>query len=252
MTALLSDAWTVMRKELYELLAPRRRASGGIAIVAIVVALMGVVLPLQVGPRWLDAPWLLQLWSWLPVFLAAIVITDSIAGERERHTLETLLASPLHDRAILLGKIGGAVIYGWGLVFLSVVASVLTVSLIYPPGQIAFYSPMQMIGGGTLSLLASVLAASFSVLVSLRANTVRQAQQIVVATLVLIFFVTVVALPLLANTLPTRWQLGAVAILSAFDDAPSLLAIGLVLAIANAALLFVANLWFQRNRLHLD
>jgi ABC-2 type transport system permease protein len=251
MTAYLADAWTVMRKELYELLAPRRRANGGIAIVAIVVVLMGVVLPLQVGPRWLDSPWLLQLWAWLPIFLAAIVITDSVAGERERHTLETLLASPLPDRAILLGKIGGAVLYGWGLVFLSVVASVLTISLIYPAQQIAFYTPVQMIGGGALSLLASVLAASFSVLVSLRANSLRQAQQIVVATLVLAFFLLVVALPLAMGSLPASWQFGAGAILSAFDDVQSLLAIALILAVSNAALLFVANLWFQRNRLHL-
>ena len=252
MTALLIDAWTVMRKELYELLAARRRANGGIAIVAGVIVLMGVVLPMQVGPRWIDFPWLLQLWAWLPVFLAAIVITDSVAGERERHTLEALLASPLPDRAILLGKIGGAVLYGWGLIFLSVVASVLTVSLFYPAVQIAFYSPMQMIGGGSLSLLASILAASFSVLVSLRANSVRQAQQIVVATLVLLFFVTVVALPLAISTLPASWQFGAEAILNAFDDVLSLLTIGVILAIANAALLFVATLWFQRNRLHLD
>lgn len=252
MTAYLADAWTVMRKELYEMMAPRRRANGGIAIVAIVVALMGVLLPLQVGPHWLDSPWLLQLWAWLPIFLAAIVITDSIAGERERHTLETLLASPLTDRAILLGKIGGAVIYGWGLVFLSVVASILTISLIYPAEQIAFYSPVQMIGGGALSLLASILAASFSVLVSLRASSVRQAQQVVVATLVLVFFLMVVALPLVMSSLPASWQSGAAAILGAFDDALSLLAIALLLAVANVALLFVATLWFQRNRLHLD
>ena len=89
-------------------------------------------------------------------------------------------------------------------------------------------------------------------LVSLRANSVRHAQQIVVATLVLVFFLTVVALPLVLHTLPERWQLGAAAILSAFDNALSLLAVGIVLAVANAALLLIATLWFQRNRLHLD
>lgn len=252
MTALLADAWTVMRKELYELLAPRSRANGGIVIVAIVVALMGVMLPLQVGPHWTEHPWLLQLWAWLPIFLAAIVITDSIAGERERHTLETLLASPLPDQAILLGKMGGAVLYGWGLVFLSVVTSVLTISLIYPAEQLAIYSPVQMIGGGLLSLLASILSTSFSVLVSLRASSVRQAQQIVVATLVLIFFLTVVALPLGLTRLPAGWQTGATTILNAFNNLSALVAIAVALALANAALLFVANLWFQRNRLHLD
>ena len=37
------------------------------------------------------------------------MIADGIPGERERHTLETLLASRLSDRSILLGKVMAAV-----------------------------------------------------------------------------------------------------------------------------------------------
>ena len=50
------------------------------------------------------------------VVLAAVC--DSFPGERERHTIETLLASALPDEALLLGKILASVIYGWGLVLI--------------------------------------------------------------------------------------------------------------------------------------
>ena len=40
-------------------------------------------------------------------------VPDPLPRERERHTLETLLASRLSDRAILLGKIGAAVGFEW-------------------------------------------------------------------------------------------------------------------------------------------
>ena len=46
-------------------------------------------------------------------------IGDAIAGERERHTLETLLASRMPDRAILLGKVIAIVLYAWGMGVLS-------------------------------------------------------------------------------------------------------------------------------------
>lgn len=51
----------------------------------------------------------------LPLVLSAIMIAESLAGERERRTLETLLASRLSERAILLRKMSAAVLLGWML-----------------------------------------------------------------------------------------------------------------------------------------
>ncbi len=53
------------------------------------------------------------------------MITDSIAGERERQTLETLLASRLPDRAIVLGKIIAVTLFGWGLLLLGMIPGLL-------------------------------------------------------------------------------------------------------------------------------
>jgi ABC-2 type transport system permease protein len=55
----------------------------------------------------------------------------SVAGERERRTLETLLASRLDERAILFGKLLAARAYGWGLTLLSLLLGAASVSLAY-------------------------------------------------------------------------------------------------------------------------
>jgi ABC-2 type transport system permease protein len=71
----------------------------------LLVGIMGVYLPLQVGIQWLTlSPIEIFVVLWIPFFVIITFIGDAIAGERERHTLETLLASRINDRAILLGK----------------------------------------------------------------------------------------------------------------------------------------------------
>ena len=72
---------------------------------------------------------LLVAWSWVPLMLVAGVVADSFAGERERHTLETLLASRLSDEAILVGKVTAAVGYGWGFTLVMAVVSLVSVNI---------------------------------------------------------------------------------------------------------------------------
>ena len=82
----------------------------------IVVGIIGVYIPLQFGPQWVDlTPLGMLLLLWVPFYMIISFIGDVIAGERERHTLETLLASRMPDRAILLGKVVTTVLYGWGM-----------------------------------------------------------------------------------------------------------------------------------------
>jgi len=41
----------------------------------------------------------------IPLLISGIITSDSFAGERERNTLEALLAAPIRDRDLLLGKV---------------------------------------------------------------------------------------------------------------------------------------------------
>ena len=67
--------------------------SGILPMVIVPLGLLGVMLPWQMGRAWIESPLSLAVWAWMPLMLMAGLIADSFAGERERHTLETLLAS---------------------------------------------------------------------------------------------------------------------------------------------------------------
>ena len=110
----MSDILTMVWKELKDVLFQ----GGWRSLIRplIVIGIMGIYLPLQLGSQWLDlTPLGMLLLLWIPFFVIISFIGDAIAGERERHTLETLLASRMPDRAILLGKVVAIVLYAWGM-----------------------------------------------------------------------------------------------------------------------------------------
>ena len=74
---------------------------------------LAIYLPLQARDAWVNGPIPLVPATLMPVMLVGLTIADSFAGERERHTLPTLLASRLSDRAILIGKIVPSAGLGW-------------------------------------------------------------------------------------------------------------------------------------------
>ncbi|HEV2580523.1 MAG TPA: hypothetical protein VGT44_06685, partial [Ktedonobacteraceae bacterium] len=105
-----------------------------------VIAIIGVYLPLQFGSQWVElTPLGMVLLLWVPFFVIISFIGDAIAGERERHTLETLLASRMPDRAILLGKIMATVLFAWGMSILSILLGLVLVDLFRTQGTWKFY-----------------------------------------------------------------------------------------------------------------
>lgn len=252
MRDLAHDSWTVAQKELHELLVSRRHSTLSIILVVTFIVLLGIVLPVKAGPRWLDNVWLLSLWSWVAVFLVANSVADFVAGERERHTLETLLASRLPDRAILFGKVGAGVIAGWGLMLITIVTSVVAINLVYARDQLILYRPQLLVGGALLSLLASVLAALFATLVSLRAASVRRAQQYIAATLITLFVLQVGAMPVVFDLLPNTWRLSLDIVLGALNRWAVFLGLAIGLLVLNAILLYVSEACFRRTRLKLN
>ena len=114
---------------------------------------------------------------YLPFFFVINFIGDAIAGERERHTLETLLASRISDRAILFGKVIVTTVYSWGMGVVGLILGLVVVNVSNGQGGWQFYPLDRFLQVLALVLLANLLAASGGVLISLRSATVRQAQQ---------------------------------------------------------------------------
>ena len=171
-----SDVWTVMRKEWMESIA----TPGCMIQPLVVVIIFGVFTPLLAGRLWLDYPIVQWLWSWLPLVMSAGMVADTFAGERERDTLEALLASRLPDRAIVLGKVAAVAAYGWSVTLICWLAGWVTVRLAFDAAYAsAVPNPsFVLVWPFVLSGLAAWLVACVGVLISLRAQSVRQAQQL--------------------------------------------------------------------------
>lgn len=245
---MIADIWTVIWKEWRELLFQRGSLRGIMVSLLPSVVLFGVILPSEIGRLWVESPLPLGFWGWLPMLPVTAVVADAFAGERERHTLETLLASPLSEQAILFGKVGAVVGYGWVLTLVILLVGLVTVNFVDGQGELLLYPAKIALGGVVLSLLTATLAASTGVLVSLRAATVRQAaQQLVFASMALTW------LPIFGwGLLSTEWQVRLLDSVTSANPAQIFLIIVIVLVVLDVGLLLAAMARFQRSRLILD
>ncbi len=244
----MADVLTVAWKEWRELLQLGGSHRGGRFSLVMLVLVFGVFLPFQSGAEWVESPATVFYWGWVPLMLVGGAVADSFAGERERHTLETLLASRLPDRAILLGKMAAAIAYGWGLVLVMLVLSLVTVNLSARTGPLLMFPWRFAVGAPLLAFLGAGLAATAGVLVSLRAQTVRQAAQTLNVGVLLLVFIPVLGM----QALPEAWraQIGAWTMTTGVDGL--LWVSAAVLAALDLAFLAAALARFRRARLVLD
>src|SRR4051794_12197945 len=146
---MFKDLSAVIWKEMREFFS----ASGNWLRLMIFIGLVGTIIPLQQGKLWFNSPLPVLLMVMEPVFLVLNIIADAFAGERERHTLETLLASRLSDRSILFGKMVTAMSYGFiGTLGLMIVGLVVA-NIKAGNGTFLFYSGQVLLGSLLLSLL---------------------------------------------------------------------------------------------------
>lgn len=191
----------VLRKELGDLLGrvgrkPLTRTLG-------VVGLFGLLVPWRFGAMANLPVFFAVFMAFLPARLVAI---DSLAGERERGTLESLLASPLSDAGIAVGKVAAATLYGTARGWLFVA--------VWIPGALAARglgvsdAPLPAAGMIAAALAGAVVvsyaAAVFGVWQSARAPSVRALQEsggsLRLLVIVTVFFVGPWLLGLLSPT----------------------------------------------------
>jgi ABC-2 type transport system permease protein len=255
---MIADIGTVMWKEIREYLAGASAGGGsgrgrGVVGVLLIVAVVSVLLPLQMGRALLTSgtPVIVD-GLYLPLIILLNVIADSFAGERERHTLETLLASRLSDHAILLGKFGAAVAYGWavgliGALIQAVVANLSPKNASAGAG-LSFYSANTAITIVVLGLLTSLLASSIGCLVSLRAANMRQAQLNMSFGFLVVAFVPVI----IYKFLPSQMQTDIGAALNTTNATQASLIMVAILVLLNIVLLLISLALFRRARLILS
>lgn len=134
-----TDFMTVLWKEWKEILLQRSAGGSGARQPLVIVLIVGILLPLRMGPQRFFSPEPLLILTFLAAVATSAVVADAFAGERERHTLETLLASRLPDSSILLGKIAACTAYGWLITMACVVLGTVTVNIANWHGQILMF-----------------------------------------------------------------------------------------------------------------
>ena len=212
------------------------------------VLVVGVILPLQGGTAWIDTPAGLILGAWLPLLLVNNLIADSFAGERERHTLETLLASRLSDQAILLGKILAAAVYAWGMTMIVMFVVLITANVSGWQGQIRFYPIEVVLGAPVLGFLSALFSTLVGVHISLRASSVRQAQQTLGLAVMLLIFVPSFGI----NLIPVEWRESIGQWLLRLDITQAISTLAITIVALDYFLLLWARSRFKRSELILD
>jgi ABC-2 type transport system permease protein len=245
---MLTDILIVALKEIKELPYLRRdKSRTNMFTLLIFVGVFGIFLPLQTGEEWVTSPLALLFSGWLPFMLVGTTMVDAFAGERERHTLETLLASRLSDRAILFGKILAGIIYGLAMTLMCILLGLVTVNVAFGRDGLLFFPLAIGLGILAVVLLISTLASGLGVLVSLRAGSVRQAQQ----TFTIAYFVLFIPL-MVIPMLPEAVTQPVLQFLMHTDFTTIAIGAGVIIVLLDVVLILAALARFKRARLILD
>ena len=176
------------------------------------------------------------------MILSASTSAESCAGERERHPLETLLASRLPDRAILFGKLLTSILFGWGMTLLLLIVSLMVVNLLDGKGGFQNYQPGILWMDILASMLMSGFVSSLGIVISLRSATVQAASQSIMLMLFLPFMLLQAVVFLLPAFLP---RATVSAILDQLNFTSIMMVVLVALLVADVILLPA-----KKNRIH--
>ena len=166
----------------------------------------------------------------LPIFLPILLAAQSIGGERERRTLEPLLATQASTLSIILGKSIAALVPALAITWIAAALFCAGIDLVI--GSFLLPDPAWLFGTLVLSPLLALFGNAMAVVVSSRVLDPRAAQNLAATTVLPLLGLLVVQLA------------GRIALGPRFS---AVLALGV--AAADVALVFAAVRLFDRERL---
>jgi ABC-2 type transport system permease protein len=208
------------------------------------VGIFGLFFPLSQAEVWRTGSVPAVFALMIPLFLVGPHVADSFAGEKERGTLETLLATRLPDQSIYLGKIFAVVGYAWVVTLLEAWVAQNTGPFVYP----GFVWAAWAVG----SIASGLLLASIGTFVSLRSKTVRAAHQAMMIPLFIIIFGGSFGIPLLFRMLSPETQKVLLDRIETLSAVSVVLAAVAVLLLIDMVLLVIGLRRFRRDRLISD
>ena len=238
----LSFVFAVMLKDLRVALKRKGLVVGLLAFPLIVAVGLPIVLKISGrGGEGMPAQILPQLLSSFQFFfvigsvtLPTAIAAFSLVGEKIERSLEPLLATPVTDGEVLVGKALAAwlppvLAAGLGNVVFMVLANLQTKDTL---GYLFFPNPTAMLVLFLVIPLSAMVSVGMSVLVSARVRDARTAQQIS----------SILALPFAGIYITT--EIGIIAL-----DVPGMLLLSAILAAIATAFLLLARATFNREEI---
>ena len=251
----MTDILTVARKELREIVGG---GSGRKSLFRelFFVFLFGVFFPLSQSDAWRSGAVPTVFVFMIPLFLAGPYVADTFAGERERKTLETLLATRLPDSSIYLGKILAVCTYAWTVTQLIVLASLVALNLAgdgagtsAEAGRWFVYPASVWVGALAGSYASALLISGIGTFISLRSETVRAAHQAMMLPLFVLIFGGSFGLGALWRALPVDTQMAVAQWASGISALEGILGIVTILLVVDVFLLRLGVRRFRRSKL---
>ncbi len=262
----MTDILTVARKELREIVGG---GSGrkGLFRELFFVFLFGVFFPLSQSEAWRSGAMPTVFVFMIPLFLAGPYVADTFAGEKERKTLETLLATRLPDSSIYLGKIFAVCTYAWAVTQLIVLASMVALNVVdgaEPTAAAAtvatasassvadgwfVYPPAVWAAALIGSYASALLISGIGTFISLRSETVRAAHQAMMLPLVVLIFGGSFGIGALWRALPVETQLSLIEWSSGISALEGILGVVALLLLVDVFLLRLGIRRFRRSKL---
>ena len=251
----MTDILTVARKELREIVGG---GSGrkGLFRELFFVFLFGVFFPLSQSEAWRSGAMPTVFVFMIPLLLAGPYVADTFAGERERKTLETLLATRLPDSSIYLGKIIAVCTYAWAVTQLIVLASLVALNLVgdgngATAGDGRWFVYPAAVWAGTLagSYASALLISGIGTFISLRSETVRAAHQAMMIPLFVLIFGGSFGIGAVWRQLSPETQLSLMGWASGISALEGILGFVALLLVVDVFLLSLGVRRFRRGKL---
>lgn len=190
----------VMRKDLKEHRAEMLGTRADKLRALVPLGMFGIFMPVVLGEMLVMPGALPTMAAVMAGSATAARAGDSVAGERDRGTLEMLLTTPLADRDIVLGKIGALVVVGVLGALAAAAAMLPLLTWRHPSGVAAIANQGTLAATLVGAILVSVLVAALGVLVSTFAPSARAAQSRMATGMMTCLFLPLVLLGLLPET----------------------------------------------------
>ncbi len=149
-------------------------------------------------------PFVVLLVGFIPASFSLIVALDSFVGERERNSLEALLALPVHDKDLYTSKLSSSfmapLITSWSaMLFFSLATAIVHPSLYYYA-----MTPLRLVQMLAMIAIMTLVMVAGAVVISSHTGSIRAAN--LLASFVLIPMAVVIQLQALL-VIATRWDL---------------------------------------------